>query len=146
MKNWNLAEIKKQCDDVFEPNGWIKKGVSPLDFLLSCGWDKASYDEYATKLNNDALIGNELDVFKSIYTTMLKILANLEKLSLMVNPKNGKPYLNPMMCKITLESYGMMKKALPNGKEIINRRAILAKQQEETNTSEIDFNKISKEI
>ena len=145
MKSFDWNKIKTYTDSLDKTNGWMAN-VLPLEYLLNCGWDKASYDEDATKFNNGALLGTELQVFTLIYTTVLKILAQVEKKSLLINPKTGKSFFNPTMCKILLESYGYVKKALPLGKEIINRKALLQKQQEQTNTSDIDFNQLSKEI
>ena len=145
MKSFDWNKIKTYTDSLDKTNGWMAN-VLPLEYLLNCGWDKASYDEYATKFNNGALLGTELQVFTLIYTTVLKILAQVEKKSLLINPKTGKSFFNPTMCKILLESYGYVKKALPLGKEIINRKALLQKQEQQINTSDIDFNQLTKEI
>ena len=148
MKSFDLLKIKEICEKYTEktPYGWLVNDITPLELLISCGWDKSSYDEYCTKLEQNLLIGKEKEVFEIIYTTMLKVLAQIEKKGLLISKKSGRPLFNPNMCKILLETYGYAKKFLPHGKEIINKKMLMVQQEQEKNTSDIDFNRLSKEL
>jgi len=80
MKSLDLNHISGAIEQ-YKANKLQNKFTFPLKFLLTCGWDKLSYDDYLIRYQAGTLEPNEQEPFKLIYSTILEILSEIEYLS-----------------------------------------------------------------
>ena len=143
MKNFDLDKIKKSCERAFfcEKETGYQRWITPYKFIVSCGWDPFTYKEYEKKYICDILTGNEKEVFSLIYITIQKILAEIQELSVKINGRTGKPFLNAPAVKYMIECWNPI--AFSKSKDDEQRIDKIKKykqQLEEKNCSPISFN------
>lgn len=83
MRNLNNSKL------VQEVIADLDSYISPLEFVLDCGWDKNDYDKWAVKFNAGLLKDWEQELFKEIYVSVQRILSRIEKSLLDGSSKNN---------------------------------------------------------